>query len=106
MDDKVLEEWKLEAYVILKILKHCTGSSARSYQCKYSVQQVLMNKSIENMKEVGAAIKEIIHFYTIRGKFSSVHPDLAAEGITKVEGSTSLKTEKQVRLYNEQDVFI
>ena len=37
------------------------------------------------MEEVGAAIKEIIHYYTIRGKFSSVHPDLAAEGITRVE---------------------
>ena len=37
------------------------------------------------MKEVGAAIKEIIHYKTIRGKFSSVHPDLAAEGITRVE---------------------
>ena len=37
------------------------------------------------MEEVGAAIKEIIHYATIRGKFSSVHPDLAAEGITKIE---------------------
>ena len=37
------------------------------------------------MEEIGAAIKEIIHHKTIRGKFSSVHPDLAAEGITKVE---------------------
>ena len=37
------------------------------------------------MEEVGAAIKEIIHYKTIRGKFSSVHPDLAAEGITRVE---------------------
>ena len=37
------------------------------------------------MDELGAAIKEIIHYKTIRGKFSSVHPDLAAEGITRVE---------------------
>ena len=37
------------------------------------------------MEEVGAAIKEIIDFKTIRGKFSSVHPDLAAEGITRVK---------------------
>ena len=32
-----------------------------------------------------AALKKIIHYKTLRGKFSSVHPDLAAEGITKVE---------------------
>ena len=85
MDDKVLQERKLDAYVILKLLKYCTGSLARSYQCKFAVQQVLTNKNIKSMEEVGAAIKEIIHYQTIRGKFSSVHPDLAAEGITEVE---------------------
>ena len=85
MDDKVLSGKKLEAYVILKILKYCTDSSARSYQCKFAVQQVFLNKEIESMEELGAAIKEIIQYRTIRGKFSSVHPDLAAEGITRVE---------------------
>ena len=85
MDDKVLKGWKLNAYVILKVLKYCTGSSARSYQCKFAVQQVLTNKDIESVEELGAAIKEIIQFNTIRGKFSSVHPDLAAKGITRVE---------------------
>ena len=84
MSDATLRAKKLDAYVILKILKYCTGSSARSYQCKFAVQQVFMNKEIENMEEVGAAIKEIIQYKTIRGKFSSVHPDLATEGITRV----------------------
>ena len=69
----------------MKVLKYCTGSSARSYQCKFAVDRVFNNKSIESMEEVGAAIKEIIQYKTIRGKFSSVHPDLAAEGITRVE---------------------
>ena len=49
------------------------------------MSEVFKNKRIESMEEVGAAIKEIIHYQTIRGKFSSVHPDLAAEGITRVE---------------------
>ena len=75
----------MEVYVLLKILKYCTGSSARSYQCKFAVQQVFMNKSIESMEELGAAFKEIIQYKTIRGKFTSVHPDLAGEGITRVE---------------------
>ena len=75
----------MDAYVLVKILKYCTGSSARSYQCKFAVDRVFINKSIESMEDVGAPIKEIIHYYTIRGKFSSVHPDLAAEGITRVE---------------------
>ena len=85
MNDETLKGRKLDAYVLLKILKYCTGSSARSYQCKFAVDQVFKNKSIESMEEVGAAINEIIQFATIRGKFSSVHPDLAAEGITRVE---------------------
>ena len=87
MSDKVLMGRKLEAYVLLKILKYCTGSSTRSYQCKFAVQQAFINKNVESMEKMGlgAAIKEIIYYKTVRGKFSSVHPDLAAEGITRVE---------------------
>ena len=77
----------MEVYVLIKVLKYCTGSSATSYKVKFAVQQVFMNKGIESMDELGAAIKEIIHYSTIRGKFSSVHPDLVAEGITRVEVS-------------------
>ena len=75
----------MAAYVLLKILKYCTDSPARSYQMKYAVAQVFGNKSIDNTNDLGKAIKEIMHYKTIRGKFSSVHPDLAAEGITRVE---------------------
>ena len=85
MDDKVLRGRKLEVYVLLKVLKYCTGSSATSYKFKFAVQQALLNKEIENMDKLGAAIRKIIHYFTIRGKFSSVHPDLTAEGITRVE---------------------
>ena len=85
LNEHTLEGRKLEVYVILKILRYCTGSSARSYQCKYALYYTFTNKSLGNMEEVGAALKEIIQYKTIRGKFSSVHPDLAAEGITRVE---------------------
>ena len=46
---------------------------------------VAHDKDIESLEELGAAIKEIMHCKSIRGKFSSVHPDMAAEGITSVE---------------------
>ena len=87
MDEQTLEGRKLEAYIILKILKYCTGSSSRSYQCKYAINATIFNKSNESMEKMGlgGAIKEIIFYKTIRGKFFSVHPDLAAEGITRVE---------------------
>ena len=44
-----------------------------------------LNQRIESMSEVRKAIKAIIKYHNLRGKFSSVHPDLAAEGITRVE---------------------
>ena len=84
MSDETLRGKKLDVYVMLKIIKYCTDSSARSYQIKFAVDQGFKNKSIESMK-LGAAIKEIMEYQTIRGKFSSVHPALAAEGITRVE---------------------
>ena len=85
MRDETLKGRKMDAYVLLKILKYCTGSPAKSYQLKFAVDQVFPNKDVDSSEYLGAAIEEIIHYFTIRGKFSSVHLDLAAEGITKVE---------------------
>ena len=34
---------------------------------------------------LGPYIQEVIHYFTLRGKFSSVHPELRREGIIKVE---------------------
>ena len=88
----------MDAYVLLKILKYCTGSTARSYQLKFAVDQAFLNQSIDSTKDIGTAIKEIIHHKTVRGKFSSVHPDLAAEGITRVEvGEEGLQFVTKVR---------
>ena len=85
MRDATLAMRKMDVYVLLKILKYCTDSPARSYQMKFAVECVFQNQNIESRDELGASIKMIIHHHTIRGKFSSVHPDLAAEGITGVE---------------------
>ena len=72
-------------YVLVKILKFCTGSSAKSYQCKFAIREVLNNRDVSNVEELGDAIQEVIHYYTLRGKFSSVHPELRREGIIAVE---------------------
>ena len=52
---------------------------------KFAVQQVFLNKNIETIEDLGVAIKKIIHHNILRGKFSSVLPDLASEGVTAVE---------------------
>ena len=43
-----------------------------------------MNRDVVD-GELGSFIKEVIHYKTLRGKFSSVHPELEREGIVRVE---------------------
>ena len=68
-----------------KILKFCTGSSAKSYQCKFAISEVLGNRLVSDVEELGDVIQKVIHYYTLRGKFSSIHPELRREGIIRVE---------------------
>ena len=57
---------------------------AKSYQCKHAISCVLKNRDVTG-GELGSVFQEVIHFYTLRGKFSSVHPELRREGIVRVE---------------------
>ena len=75
-------------YVLIKILKFCTGSSAKSYQCKFGISEVLRNRDVSDVEELGDVIQRVIHYYTLRGKFSSIHPELSREGIIRVEVGT------------------
>ena len=43
------------------------------------------NRDVSDVEELGDVIQEVIHFHTLRGKFSSVHPELRREGIIRVE---------------------
>ena len=70
--------------MLIKILKFCTGSSAKSYQCKFGINDVLVNRIVDE-EELGKAILDVIHVDTLRGKFSSVHPELRREGIVRVD---------------------
>ena len=72
-------------YVLIKILKYCTGSSTKSYQCKFALNDILRSKDVSDAKELGKVIQEVIHHYTLRGKFSSVHPELRREGIIRID---------------------
>ena len=72
-------------YVLIKILKFCTGSSAKSYQCKFAISNALRNTDVSGVEELGDVIQEVIHYYTLRGKFSSVHPELRREGVVWVD---------------------
>ena len=75
-------------YVLLKVLKYCTGSSAKSYQCKYAIDDKLHSSDQEKI-DLCDAIREVIQFPSLRGKFSSIHEDLMAEGVSRVEVTKS-----------------
>ena len=72
-------------YVLIKILKFCTGSSVKSYQCKFAISNALHKIDVSDMEELGNVIQKVIHYHTLREKFSSVHPELRREGIIRVE---------------------
>ena len=84
MNSGTLSGTKRQVYVLVKVLKYLTGSSAKSYQCKFAVQCALGNKIVTSDK-IGEAIHEVINYRNIRGKFNSVHQDLKNLGVTKVE---------------------
>ena len=66
-------------------MKFCTDSSTKSYQCKFAINDVFMNRNLSDEEKLGDLIQEVIYDFTIRGKFSSVHPELRREGIIRVE---------------------
>ena len=69
-----------------KILKWLTGSKAKSYDIKFALEDINPGSSKNiSESELGAALQEVIHCRFIRGKFNSVHPDLRAKGVTRVE---------------------
>ena len=38
-------------YVLIKILKFCTGSSAKSYQCKFAINDILRIKGVDEEED-------------------------------------------------------
>jgi hypothetical protein len=92
MGDNTLRGTKMQIYILLKIIRFLTqrkpkNSNSRkisSYTLKFAVDEVLKNRVPEEA-EWGAAIRAVLHHPTLRGRFDSVSPALAAEGICRVE---------------------
>ena len=67
LTDKTLFGFKAEFYVILKILKYMTGSSAKSYEIKFAMSVVIGDNDISE-ERVGVAINEVLNHVMLRGK--------------------------------------
>ena len=66
------------------MMKTFTACTAKSIQCKMGVKDVLVN-SEPSSEDLGAALRSVLQYMEIRGQFSSIHPDLRAVGVTRVE---------------------
>ena len=86
MEEATLRGTNKQVYALLKVLKYCTGSSMRSYDCKLAVHMILglSGRTVPEDK-FGEAIREVINFKDLRGRFDGVHKDLTNLGVTKVE---------------------
>ena len=73
---------KLHVYALIKMLKHFTGSSIKSYMVKFALNMSFLG---DNANDLGFNIRRVLRHWTIKDKFSSVHPQLKAMGITEVE---------------------
>ena len=97
MNTQTLRGTRRQVYALIKVLKYLTGSSTKSYECKFAVHTVLINKEPTN---IGQAIRDVINYKNIRGKFNSVHQDLKNLGVTKIEiGDNSLNFEGNLSTY-------
>ena len=71
----------------MKILKLCVQPQPKltSYDIKWAVNEALLNMT-PKQEEIGACIRRVLNFATLRDKFDDfIHDDLAALGIVKVE---------------------
>ena len=83
--DDTLRGRKREVYVLAKMAKTFTASRAKSIQLKMAVNSVLANNIDIPSTDLGASLRSVLQYRDIRGQFSSIHPDLLAEGFTRVD---------------------
>ena len=75
---------KLDVYVLLKIFKLLFGVPITSFSLKFAIDRSLDDERYET-SAVGLSLERAMRYYTIRGKFHGVHPDLAKIGIRKID---------------------
>ena len=69
-DPQTLKGWKLEVYVLMKILKLCVQPQPKltSYDIKWAVHRALRNM-IPTKEDIGACIRRVLNFATLRDRY-------------------------------------
>ena len=61
----------MKVYVVSKILRKCTSTDITSFKAKYA--------------HYGQSLQRVMKYWTLTGKFTGVHPELAKIGVTEVK---------------------
>ena len=75
---------KREVYKMLKILKLCCKADIESFKLKYAMDRCLDDRKYEDA-DVGSSLLRVLRYWTLRGKFDGVHPDLKKIGVKKIQ---------------------
>ena len=75
---------KGEVYKMLKILKLCCKADIESFKMKYAMDRCLGDSKYEKA-DIGSSLERVLRYWTLRGKFDGVHPDLAKIGVKKIQ---------------------
>ena len=95
----------LKVYVLLKLLKFLVSAEVKSYEIKWAVQSLqntfpgqiihdwkmtgpdwkISCRNGEKISGLGQAVRKVLDFHTIRGKFDGINPELLNLGFCKIE---------------------
>ena len=75
---------RLSVYVLIKLLKYVTCGYVSNNQCKLSLYRKLTGVDPEKI-ELGEAIRSVISYPSIAGKFNGIMPELKSLGYCSVQ---------------------
>ena len=66
--------WKLQVYVLMKILKLCVQPQPKlaSFDIKWALHAALVNMTPKK-EEIGACIRRVLNFATLRNRFGEIN---------------------------------
>ena len=77
---------KSGVYKMLKIMKLCSKADIESFKMKYAMDRCLDHKLYKYEDEdIGSSLERVLRYWTLRGKFDGVHPDLAKIGVKRIQ---------------------
>ena len=82
--DDTLAGEKIKVYVLEKAYKKVTGAKVTSYEIKFALENMLRHEDKDNLN-LGEAMKKVVSYYNLEGKFNGVAEHLQKRGVTEIE---------------------